>query len=93
MEILKVELKKTVFDKISHDKAINNAKKMKYDGYGRGLFQWITIYFDKRIVGGVNTFAQSSQHLSWKNEKLKNETILNKEIAEELHKPIIRKVK
>ena len=64
MEILKVELKKTVFDKISHDKAINNAKKMKYDGYGRGLFQWITIYFDKRIVGGVNTFAQWSQNLS-----------------------------
>ena len=31
--------------------------------------------------------------LAEKNKKLKNETILNKEPAEELHKPIIRKVK
>ena len=38
-------------------------------------------YFDKKVSGGAGTLEN------------KNENISNKELAEELHKPIIRKFK
>ena len=39
------------------------------------LFQWFISFFDKKSSGG----------------RAKNQIILNKKLAEELHKPIIRK--
>ena len=41
--------------------------------------------FDKRISGGAATVANKSV--------VKNENISNKELAEELHKPVIRNFK
>ena len=45
----------------------------KYDGYQHGLLQWSINFFDKKASGSG----------------IKNENFLNKELAEELHKPII----
>ena len=57
------------------DKAFNIAKNPKYDRYQRGLASMVYKFFDKKTSGGG----------------IKNENISNKELAEDLHKPIIRK--
>ena len=49
----------------------------KYDGYERGLASMVYKFFDKKTSGSG----------------IKNENISNKELAEELHKPIIRNFK
>ena len=64
-------------DKILRDKAFNIAKNPKYDGYQRGLASTVYKFFVKKATSGA----------------IKNEIISNKELAEELHKPIIRKFK
>ena len=77
--------RRTASDKILHDKAFNIAKNLKYAGYQRGLPSIVYKFFDKEISAiCVNKFAGSG---------IKNENISNKESAEELHKPIIRKFK
>ena len=68
--------RKTGSDKIFHDKAFNIAKNLKYDGYQCGLASMMYKFFDKK--------ASISG--------IKNENISSKELAEELHKPIIRKL-
>ena len=69
--------KKTIADKILKNKAFNIAKDPKYDGYQRGLASMVYKFFDKKSKGsGVNT------KLAPQNQKL----------AEELHKPIIKKI-
>ena len=67
--------RRTTSDKILRDKAFNIAKNSKYDGCQRGLASMVYKFFDKKASGGT----------------VKNENISNKELAEELHKPIIRK--
>ena len=69
--------KRTVADKILRNRAFNIAKDPKYDGYQRGLASMVYKFFDKKSKGSgvVNT-------------KL---TPQNQQLAEELHKPIIRK--
>ena len=62
-------------DKILRDKAFNIAKNPKYDGYQHGLASMTYKFFDKSTSGSG----------------IKNGKISNKELAEELHKPIIRK--
>ena len=57
------------------DKATNIAKNPKNDGYQRGLASMVYKYFDKKTSGGT----------------FEDEIMSNKELAEELHKPIIRK--
>ena len=57
------------------DKAFNITKNPKYDGYQRGLASMVYKFFDKKTCGGA----------------IKNENMSNIELAEELHKPIIRK--
>ena len=69
--------RRTASDKILHDKTFNIAKKLKYNGYQRGLASMVFRFFDKKSSGGAN----------------KNEIMSNKELAEELHKPIIRNFK
>ena len=70
--------KRTVADKILRNRAFNNAKDQKYDGHQKGLASMVYKFFDKKSKGSgvVNT-------------KL---TPQNQQLAEELHKPIIRKV-
>ena len=59
------------------DKAFNIAKNPKYDRYQRGLASTAYKFFDKKTSGSG----------------IKNENISNNELAEELHKPVIRKFK
>ena len=66
--------RRTFADKVLRDKAFNIVKDPKYDGYQRGLASMVYKYFDKKTSGSG----------------IKNENISNKELAEELHKPIIR---
>ena len=69
--------RRIAFHKILLDKAFNIAKNPKYDGYQLGLASMVYKFFDKKASGNG----------------IKNEDISNKELAEELHKPIIRKFK
>ena len=72
--------KRTIADKILRDKAFNIAKDTKYDGYQRGLASMVYKFCDKKSEGsGVKNVN---------NTKL---TPQNQQLAEELHKPIIKK--
>ena len=68
--------RRAAFDKLLHDKAFNIAKNPKHDGYKRGLASLVYKFFDKKTAGRA----------------IKNEIMSNKELAKELHKPIIRKL-
>ena len=77
--------KRTAADKVLSDKAFNIAKDLKYDGNQRGLASMVYTFFDKKTKGsGVTTLANKSAIKS---------TPQNKQLADELHKPIIRKFK
>ena len=65
----------TASDKALRDKAFNIAKNSKYNGYQRGLGSMVYKFFDKKSKG-------SGVNISLK---------FNEQLAEELHKPIIRK--
>ena len=71
--------KRTVADKILRNRAFNIAKDPKYDGYQRGLASMVDKVFDKKSAGSGAKQA---------NTKL---TPQNQQLAEELHKSIIRK--
>ena len=78
--------KRTAGDKILRNRAFNIAKDKKYDGYQRGLASMVYKFFDKKSAGsGVVTAEPSAKHV---NTKLAPQ---NQQLAEELHKPIIRK--
>ena len=70
-------------DKILRDKAFNITKNSKYDRDECGLASMVYEFFDRKISGAAVALASKSS--------VKNENISNKELAEELHKPIIRK--
>ena len=70
-------------DKIFLDKAFNIAKNAKYDGYQRCLASVVYIFFYKKSTSPADKSDTGSG--------VKKENISNKELAEELHKPIIRK--
>ena len=66
-------------DKVLRDKAYDIASNPEYDGYQRGLAKMVYKFFDKKSMG--SDF-----------KKLKNTTKPSSSIlADELHKPIIRK--
>ena len=67
----------TASDKILRDKAFNIAKNLKYNGYQRGLASMVYKCFDKKTSGSG----------------IKNENMSDQQLAEELHKPAIRKFK
>ena len=71
--------KRIVADKILKNRAFNIAKDPKYDGYQRGLASMVDIFFDRKSVGS------GAKHI---NTKI---TPQNQQLAEELHKTIIRK--
>ena len=48
MEILKIEKKRTIADKVLRDKAFNIESDRKYDGYPRGLASMAYKFFDKK---------------------------------------------
>ena len=70
----------TSADKVIRHKASNIAKDPKYDGYKRGLASMVYKFFDKKTKGSglSHTIKSTSQ---------------NQQVAEELLKPIIKKLK
>ena len=75
--------RRTASDKILRDKAFNIAKNPKYDGYQRGLTSIVYKFFDKK--------SASLTDKSVSEDNIANEP--NFQLANELHKPIIRKLK
>ena len=73
--------KRTAEDKVLRDKAFNIAKNHKHDGYQRRLASMVYKFFDKKSEG--------SSHFLSSNNEIKQ----NIRLADELHKPIIRKFK
>ena len=71
--------KKPAADKILKNKAFDIAKDPKYDGYQRGLASMVYKFFDKKSVGS------GAKHV---NTKFIPQ---NRQLAEELHKPITKK--
>ena len=77
--------KRTAPDNVLRDKAFNITKDPKYDGYQKGLASMVYKFFDKKSAGrGVATLANKSTIKSMQE---------NEQLAEELHKSIIRKFK
>ena len=72
--------KRAAADKVLRDKAFNIAKNPKYDGYQRELDSMVYKFFDKKTkVSGVILANKSIPQ--------------NEQLVEELHKPIIKKLK
>ena len=69
--------RRTQSDKVLKDKAFKIATKSKYDRYQRGLASMVYKFLDKKSKG----------------TGIKNEMKENRQLANELHKPIIRKFK
>ena len=71
--------RRTAADKVLRDKTFNIAKNPKYDEYEGGLASMVYKFFDKK-----NRFTCKCTY----GGSVKNEIISNKELPEELHKPI-----
>ena len=71
-------INRTEADKVLRDKAHDVASNPKYDGYQRGLASMVYRFFDKKSMGSGL-------------KKLKNTARNSSILADELHKPIIRK--
>ena len=67
-------------------KAFNIAESPKYDGYQRRLASMVYKFFDKKSTGSGRPSSSASLIVD-------NDTKQNFQLAEELHKPIIRKLK
>ena len=67
--------RRTISDNVLHNKAFNIAINSKYDGYQRGIPSLVCKCLDKKSSGGA----------------VKSGIIPNQQLAEELHKTIIRK--
>ena len=72
-------INRTEAEKVLRDKAYDIASNPKYDGYQRGLVSMVYNFFDKKSMG--------SGFKKLKNTAKPSSSIL----ADELHKPIIRK--
>ena len=77
--------KTTVADKVLRDKAFKIASDQKYDGYQKGLASMVYKFFDKKSQGSGRPLSSALQ--------LANNNKENIQLADELHKPIIRKFK
>ena len=80
--------KRTIADKILKNKAFDIAKDPKYDGYQRGLASMVYNFFDSKVASPDKKSVGSGAKRV--NTKI---TPQNEQLAEELHKLIIRKFK
>ena len=76
--------KRTAADEALRDKAFKIASDKKYDGYQRGLASVVYNFFDKKSQGRGRPLSSALQVVNNKE---------NIQLADELHKPIIRKFK
>ena len=74
---------RTAADKVLRGKAFKIASDQKYDGYQRGLDSMAYKFFDKNLQGSGCPLSSALQLANKENIQL----------ADELHKPIIRKFK
>ena len=81
--------KRTFADKILRNKAFNIAKNQKYDGYQRGLASMVYKLFDKKSALLADKSTKGSGVATLTNKFVSQ----NHQLAEELHKPVIRKFK
>ena len=79
--------KRSVADKILRNKAFNIAKSPKYDRYQRGLASMVYKFFDKKSA----SLADKSTNRGGVTALTNKSVFQNQQLAEELHKPIIRK--
>ena len=77
------DLERTASDKVLRDKAFNIAKNPKYDGYQRGLASMVYNFFDKKSASLTDKSVAGGPVAN-------NEIKQNFQLAEELHKLIIR---
>ena len=78
--------RRTTSDKILRDKAFNIAKNPKYDGYQERLASMVYRFSDKKSASLTDKSVAAGGVAN-------NEIKQNFELAEELHKPVIRKFK
>ena len=78
--------RRTASDKVLRDKAFDIAKNPKYDGYERELASMVYNVFEKKPTSLADKSAAGSFVTN-------NEIEQNLQLAEELHKPIIRNFK
>ena len=76
--------RRTASDKVLRDIAFEIAKNSKYDGFQRGLASMIHKCFDKKSASLTDKSA--------KGGGVNNEIKQNEQLAEELHKSIIKKL-
>ena len=76
--------KRTAADNVLRDKTFKIASDHKYDGYQRALASMAYKFFDKKSQGSGHHLSSASQLASNKE---------NIQLADELHKPIIKKLK
>ena len=76
--------RRTASDKILRDKSFNIAKNPKYDGYQHEIASMVYKFFDRKYSGSAVTHAD--------NSAIKSKIMTNQQLAEDLHKPLIRKL-
>ena len=74
------------------DESFNITKNPKYDGYQRGLASMVYKFFDKKFASLERSETLVPRDKSAFGIGIKNESMSGQELAEELHKPIIRKI-
>ena len=77
--------RRTAADKVLHHKTFNIAINRKYGGYQCVIASMVYKFFDKNTSGVAAVLTNKYA--------VKSEIISNKDSAEELHKPIIKKFK
>ena len=85
--------RRTGADKVLCVLPFSIAKNSKYDGCNCRLASMVYKLFDKKTSGGAATLAQWVTLARRNKSAVKNENMPNNESAEELHKPIVKKVK
>ena len=77
-------INRTEADKVLRDKANDIASNPKYDGYQRGLASMVYKFFDRKSTAE----SSSLERMGGGFKNLKNSSSI---LADELHKPVIRK--
>ena len=77
--------KRTASDKVLRDKVFHIEKNSKYDEYQRGIASMVYKFFDKNSASLADKSTTGSGVAN-------NEIKQNLQLAEELHKPIIKKL-
>ena len=85
-------INRTEADKVLRDKAYYIASNPEYDGYQRGLGSMVYQFFDKKSTAKPSALARSSLERTGSGfKKLKNTERNSSILADERHRPIIRK--